>query len=319
MKKKISSDFALKVLSVLIAVALWFYVVQVQSPDIERTIKGIPVVFTQQSLLENRGLVLLNDKEHTIDIKIRGKRKYAVDVSPENTTVLADVSAIETTGTHMVYTSIVLPYGNLEIINQHPSALTVEVDNLVTVEKEIAPRAVGEPKADFTTGTLTVSPRTVTLKGPKSLLDGVSAVTAEVDVAGRDSDAETIVPLKMYGSNDKEIKSAYITPSVTEAEVRCEILKTKQVEIQPVIEGFESIESSAYRLDAGSMKQIKIAGAKDLVDALEDIRTKPISVSDINEKGEAVAELDLPSGVRSLEGNSFTFRFVHQSVPRNAE
>lgn len=311
MKKKISSDFALKILSVLIAIALWFYVVQIQSPDIERTVKGIPVVFTQQSTLENRGLVLLNDKEHTIDIKIRGKRKYAIDVTPENTTVLADVSSIDNTGTHMVYTSIVLPYGNLEIINQHPSALTVEVDNLVTIQKPIDAEAIGEPKTDFTTGALTASPQQVTLKGPKSLLDGVSKVTAEVDAAGRDADVETIVPLKIYGSNGKEIKSSYITTDVTEAEVRCEILKTKQVTVQPVINSQESGGIGDYRLDAGSLKQIKVAGPKDLIEKLSSVRTKAISISDINENGEAVAELDLPQGVRSLEGNSFTFRFIH--------
>lgn len=316
MKQKISSDFALKVLSVLIAISLWFYVVQIQSPDMERTVKGIPVVFTQQSTLEKRGLILMNDTEHTIDIKIRGKRKYVMDVSAENTTVLADVSAIDDKGTHTVYTSIVLPYGNLEIINQHPSALTVEVDNLVTVTAEVEAEAVGVPKSDFVTGTLTVSPQQVDLKGPKSLLDGVSKVTAEVDVADRDTDAETVVPLKFYGANGKEIKSSYITAEVTEAEVRCEILKTKQVNIRPTFSGHNTDGVGEYRLDAGSSKEIKIAGPEDLLDKLTEIRTKPISASDINEKGEAVAELDLPQGVRSLEGSSFTFRFVPQNVPQ---
>lgn len=317
MKQKLSSDFTLRVLSVLIAVALWFYVVQIQSPDIERTVKGIPVVFTQQSTLEKRGLVLMNDTEHTIDIKIRGKRKYVMDVSAENTTVLADVSSIDGTGTHTVYTSIVLPYGNLEMINQHPSALTVEVDNLVSVKAEVTAEAVGEPKTEFVTGTLSVSPQQVTVKGPKSLVDGVSKVVAEVDAEDRDTDVETVVPLKFYGANGKEIKSSYISADVTEAEVRCEILKTKTVSLKPSFEGHNTEGVGEYRLDAGSEKEIKIAGPKDLIDKLSEVRTKPISASDINENGEAVTELELPQGVRSLEGNSFTFRFVPKNVPRD--
>lgn len=314
MKMNFRDDLALKIVSVLIAIGLWFYVVQVQSPDIERTIKGVPVVFSQKSVLENRGLILLNDKEHTIDIKIRGKRKYAIGATAENTTVLADVSSIEGTGTHTVYTNIVLPYANLEIINQHPSALTVEVDNLVTTEKEIEVQTQGEPKNGFSAGTVTVAPSTVTLKGPKSILDGVSTVVAEVDIGGKDADVETIVPLKIYGSNEKEIKSAYITSDITEAEVRCEILKTKLVDVKPVLAGSDPDVDNGIRLDAGSLKQIRVAGPKDLIDSLTSVETQPILIEDINENGEATAELNLPAGVRSLEGNSFTFRFVRQDA-----
>lgn len=314
MKMNFRDDLALKIVSVLIAIGLWFYVVQVQSPDIERTIKGVPVVFSQKSVLEDRGLILLNDKEHTIDIKIRGKRKYAIGATAENTTVLADVSSIEGTGTYTVYTNIVLPYANLEIINQHPSALTIEVDNLVTLEKEIQVQTQGEPKNGFSAGSVTVTPSTVMLKGPKSILDGVSAVVAEVDIGGKDTDVETIVPLKIYGSSEKEIKSAYITTDIANAEVRCEILKTKLVDVKPVLAGNESDGADGIRLDAGSLKQIRIAGPKDLIDSLTLIETLPIPVGDIKMNGEATAELNLPAGVRSLEGNSFTFRFVRQDA-----
>lgn len=314
MKLNLRDDLALKVVSVLIAIALWFYVVQVQSPDIERTIKGVPVVFSQKSVLESRGLILLNDKEHTIDIKIRGKRKYVIDASAENITVLADVSAIEETGEQTIYTSIILPYGNLEIINQNPSVLTVEVDNLVTVEKEIEVRTEGEPKADFVIGSATVSPTSVQLKGPKSILDGVASVAANIDIDEKDADIETVVPLKIYGSSGKEIKSDYISADVTEAEVRCEILKTKLIDVQPYFDSADLEAADEYRLDTGSMKQIKIAGPKDLIDTLSAIKTKPISIADISENGEATVELDLPTGVRSLEGSSFTFRFIRQNL-----
>lgn len=314
MKLNFRDDLALKIVSVLIAIGLWFYVVQVQSPDIERTIKGVPVVFSQKSVLENRDLSLLNDKEYTIDIRVRGKRKYVMDVSPESITVLADVSGIETTGSHMLYTNIVLPYGNLEILNQHPSSLTVEVDTLVTLEKEIEIRTSDAPKSDFSIGTTTATPAMVQLKGPKSILDGVSSVVAEVNVAGKDTDVETIVPLTIYGSNEKELKSAYITPSITETEVRCEILKTKLVDLEPILAGIGTLENSEYRLDAGSLKQIRVAGPKDQIDALTRVKTKPISPHDIKENGEVTVEPELPAGIRSLEGNSFTLRFIRPSM-----
>ncbi len=310
MKLNFRDDLALKIVSVLIAIGLWFYVVQVQSPDMERTVKGVPVVFTQKDLLETKGLSLLNDKEHTIDIKIRGKRKYVMDASAENITVLADVSSISDIGSHTLYTNIVLPYANLEIINQNPSALSITVDKLASIKKDIEVRTVGTPKDGFAVGTVTATPETVTLKGPKTILDGVSSVVAELDIKEKSSDIETILPIKIYGSNEKEIKTAYISTDITETEVRCEILKTKSVDIQPIIEGAGLLEHSEYRLDAASLKQVKVAGSEEQIDALMQIRTKRISPSSIKENGEVTVELDLPLGIRSLEGDSFTLRLV---------
>ncbi len=312
MKMNFRDDMALKIISVLIAIGLWFYVVQVQSPDIERTVKGIPVVFSQKDSLEKKGLSLLNDKEHTIDIKIRGKRKYVMDASAENITVLADVSGISETGSHTLYTNIVLPYANLEITNQSPSALNITVDKLVAVKKDIIVRTTGTPKDGFAAGKITVAPKTVTLKGPKTILDGVSSVVAELDIKDKSSDIETILPIKIYGSNEREIKSAYISTDISETEVRCEILKTKLVDIQPIIDGAGLLEHSEYRLDAASLKQVKVAGSEEQIDALVQIRTKRISPNSIKENGEVTVELELPPGIRSLEGDSFTLRLVRQ-------
>ncbi len=318
MKKKAQSDLALKIVSVLIAIGLWLYIVQVQSPDVERTIKGVPVVFTQKTTLEDRNLTILNDNEQTIDIKIRGKRKYIIEATPENITVVADVSSISSTGKHMVYTNIILPYANLEILNQDPSALEIEVDKLATMEKNIEVHAIGTPAEGFAVGTPTISPQTVKLKGPKSLIDGVSAVVVEPDVTGKATDIETILPLKIYGSNNKEIKSSYITTDITEAEIRCEILKTKLVDIHPILAGIGAIENSNWRLDAGSLKQIMVAGPKDKIESLEQVRTKPISIFDIKENGEVTAELSLPAGIQSMEGDKFTLRLISQSGSTSA-
>ena len=312
MKMNFRDDLALKIVSVLIAIGLWFYVVQVQSPDIERTVRDIPVVYTQKTLLENRGLVLLNDKEHTIDIKIRGKRKYVMDASNQNITILADVSSIDTTGEHTLYTNIILPYANLEIINQNPSSLIVEADTLATVKKKVDVVTTGEPKNDYVKGNVTALPETVTLKGPKTLLDGVASVAAELDIDGASSDVQAVVPLVIYGSNGKEIKSSYITADKTEIEARCEILKTKSVDITPVFSGNSTPESNGYKLDGGSLKQIKVAGPKNQIDSLTEIKTKEIKPSDIKEDGSVIVKPDLPAGIIPIEGNTFTLRFTRE-------
>lgn len=308
MKKPIKSDSALKIFSVVIAVCLWFYVVQVESPDIDRTIKGVPVVFTQKNALEEKNLILLNDIEHTIDVKIHGSRKYVMEIEPERLTVLADVSNIEITGRHMVNTSIVLPYANLQVVDKYPSVLSVDVDNLVSVEKPVEVVTEGRPRDSYIVGNLSAKPETVTVRGPKTIIDGIQSVAAVMDVNGKSADAAGLMPLMVFGTSNKEIKSPLLTFDTDKIEVRAEILKTKTVALSPQF--YDASNPSGYVLDNSSIKEIRVAGVEALLDTLTTIKTKPMSIHNISENGEISAQLALPQGIKSLDGDTFTLRFI---------
>ncbi len=75
-------DLSTKIISLLFAIFMWFYIIQVQDPEIEKIIKDIPVQFTKTEL-EERGLTLTNDKEVQIDVKVRGQRKRISGIKKE--------------------------------------------------------------------------------------------------------------------------------------------------------------------------------------------------------------------------------------------
>ena len=54
MKGFFEKDSFLKLLSFVIAVLLWFYIIAVVDPSVDVTIRDIPVRFTNQNLLEDR-------------------------------------------------------------------------------------------------------------------------------------------------------------------------------------------------------------------------------------------------------------------------
>lgn len=314
LNKNVLSDRALKIISLIIAIVLWLYVAQVQSPDIERTVKGVPIVFTQKNALEEKNLILLNDNEHTIDVKIKGRRQNAFNVTPENLTVVADVSDISATGEYTVPTSVVLPYANLEVISKNPSAVTVTVDDLLQKELPVSIEPIGVPKAEYITGNMMSSIEKVTIKGPKSIVSGIEKVSAAIDVSGETTDVAAVSPLKIYGSNNKEIQSPYITLSEDSPEIRCEILKTKNAEIVPIFTGDLAF---SYLADSNNTKSVKIAGSAEAIENITEIKTKPISSDDIDENGIASVKLNLPQGVRSVDGDTFMFRFTKRTGNNN--
>lgn len=308
--KPTKSDNILKILSLLIAIVLWFYVVQVQSPDIEKVYKNVPIVFTQRSVLEGKGLTILNDKERTMDIKIKGKRKHLVDTSPENITVVADLSTIEETGVHTVFTSIILPYGNLEVLSKNPSTLSVNVDELMEKTFDVSLKTIGTPKGSYVVGDILPAPKPIKIRGPKTIINGINSVTASIDVSDKDSDVTVVAPLLVFDSNAKEIDKSYLSLSAEEIQVRCEILKTKTIEVAAIFSQEILNSDVSYTPDKNSLSNIRVKGAADTLDKLNIVETMPIKPKDIDSLGNATVRLNLPEGVRSIDGDSFVIRLT---------
>ena len=309
MKNFLKGDAALKIFSVVIAISLWFYVVQVENPDMDKVVKNVPVVFSNQDAMEARGLVFLNDNEHTINVEIRGSRQYVKDVDSKNLTVLADLGDIHTVGQHKVKTNVVLPYANLQLLSQNPGTLTLEVDKLATAKKKVEVLTDGSPRDSYAVGNLSSDVKEVTVKGPKTIVDSIQSVAAVLDVSGKTADVVGTLPLVVLDTNGKEIESELLSLSTTEAEVHAEILKTKTLPLEVTYTDSAQALKKDYVLDESSVKKVRIAGAQALLNVMNTVKTKPISDWYVNQDGEVTVELDLPIGVRSLDGDSFTLRF----------
>jgi len=304
MKKDIST----KIVSLLFAIFLWFYIIQVQSPEMERTIKDIPVQFTK-SELEARGLTLLNDKEVEISIKIKGQRKYITGIKKEDVTVVADVSKIGSTGTHKVSTKVVLPYGNLEIIEQEPSFFSVTVEEIVEEEKELKFNIIGEPAEGYCVGDIKTSPEKIKVKGPKSIVKSIENLVADVEVDGKTEDISTVEEIYIMGTSGTALNNPYVTFEAESADIHCSILKMKTVDIE--VKFAQGVEG--YVLDDNSVKSIDVAGSVAAIEELVGISTSEITEDKISNDGEVEVELILPDGIKSLDGNNVTLRLKKES------
>ncbi len=300
-------DLSTKLISLLFAIFMWFYIIQVQSPEIERTIKSVPVQFTKAQL-EGKNLMLVNDKEVTVNVKVRGQRRYIMGINKSDITVMADVSSIDTTGTHRVFPSVVMPYGNIEIVEQNPSAINVTVDEIVSEEKEVRIVTSGNPRNGYAVGDIKAAPEKVTIKGAKSIISGIAYVAATVDVSGKNEDISTVEPLYLVGTSDTEINTPYVTINKESADVHCAILKKKTLEIDVKFADGINTANEWYTLDANSVKAVELAGTAAAIDALEKIETKTVYKYMLKESGEVEVELSLPEGVKSLDGNTVTLK-----------
>ncbi len=301
-------DISIKIISVLFAIGLWFYIIQVQSPDIERTVKNVPVLFAGQSELEDRNLMLINDKEYTVDLKLRGQRKVLQDLNSTQVSVSVDVGNLTATGTHSMRTTVAVPYGSVEVVNQSPSSVSVSVDEIIETEKEIKVKTTGEPAHGYSVGNTKIEPSSAKIRGAKSIVGAVDHLFVSVDVSGKSEDISSVEPIELSSSSDAVIVSPYVAIAQQNADVHCEILKEKVVSIEPIFAWGINNAEQWFELDGNSVKTIEIAGASAAIDNIDKIQTEEITAEMIGEDGEVEVNLLLPAGIESLNGNKITLK-----------
>ena len=94
----VKSKIGAFLLSFAIAFGLWLYVITVVSPESEDTFHDIPVVLNGESILNDRGLMILSGKNQTVDLKLEGYRTDLASLNKANIILLADLSQITTAG-----------------------------------------------------------------------------------------------------------------------------------------------------------------------------------------------------------------------------
>lgn len=80
------------ILSLLVAIGLWMYVMGTVDPTVTTPIRGIPVEKTGEKTLDEMGLSATLDHPETVDIVIKGARSNVNQAKKSEVTASVDVS-----------------------------------------------------------------------------------------------------------------------------------------------------------------------------------------------------------------------------------
>ena len=176
MKRRVRFNLLYLILSLVLAVFLWFYVMGIQDPTISETFYGVGVtVVGEDELYENNGFTVMNNVEsNTVNVRLSGKRSVILKVNPEDIYVEADLSRITKAGTNSLNCTVVPPDSTLTVENQSNLRVQVDVDALITISVPVKLDYDISLTEDEIVGTTSVSPETITLRGAESELSNVA-------------------------------------------------------------------------------------------------------------------------------------------------
>jgi len=283
----------LMVLSLLISIVLWGFVIGDVNPTITTTLKDVPVQLLSVDTLASNGLAIVNDEGFTVDVEIEAKRADITNLDRTEIIVSANLASC-TEGENYVPLKLTTP-SNINIISIRNENILVTVDQLANEYMPIRVAYDGqEDKSEYEVVTLGLSLDQVEVSGAKSRVSKVAYVEALCDYNDLGTEEKT-VPVKLYPLNNaKEIVQG-ISLSNNTAEVKAILYPVKTVELNVITSG-EAMDG--YEVEAVSQPtKLIIKGEQSLLDSIETVESIPIDLSELTEDTTVAIQYNLPEGV----------------------
>lgn len=288
-------NWALKLGAVALATVLYTGLVFSGSFS-DKTFPGVTVT----ALAQPEGTYLLTQQLGTVDIKYRSATDPPATVTAESFAVTIDLATYDMTQSPQVQSLKIrvrsLDAG-IEVLSFVPRAVSVAIDRLDEVQVRVAVDS-GDVPPGLEISTPQLSAQRVTATGPQSLLDRVdrALATVRIDPSGIDCCGQVdLVPVDIDG---RRVESVELDPSTVRVEIDVSTLETSRtVPIRPLLTG-----APAAGFEVGTVTAepavVTLRGAPEVLAAIAEVLTQPISLAGTDATLRASGTLVLPAGAR---------------------
>ena len=305
MKKLLKNNLALKIISVLVAMLIWYVVVEVSDPIRPQTY-DIPVNITHANYIETgKKTYRIDDQYKTIKVTIRDNRTALSKIKEADIVAEADLTQIVDMNTSPVYVPVTVSCPGIKAENISLSRTTIPII-IEDIEQQTFNIDVDTgdtvPGQDYEVGKITLNPKTVTITGPKSIIRKIDRVKAEVSVDGMTQDGEKTANLVIYDKNGEPVTSdmGYLRFDIGSTPVQASVDLWKKAKVKINIE-LEGSPARGYQVGEiiTSPSEITVVGTDEALAELEqngNQLTIPVSkdVVDIkNQKSDVRGTLEL--------------------------
>ena len=263
-------------LALAISFGLWLYVITVENPNSEVTFYNSPVVLDNESVLADRGLMVLNGKNSTVTLKLSGNRSHLNKLNSSNITLVADLSRIYDSGEQTISYTISypgdIPQNSIDVLSQLPAQISLTIVERDSKEIPVNVDITGTPAEGFEPikQKMTLSHNTIRVAGPASLVTEIAEARITIDIDGKKEHIDQNFRYTFYDKNGNPVTDSSLTSSVSEINVSLLIQQVKEIPVvyTPIAGGGATLKDTAIKL---SVEQIEVAGREEQLGRLDAI------------------------------------------------
>lgn len=297
----INNKSLLRVLSLVIAVALWFYVVITQDPQRTNKVDAVEIICGLNQYQINEGLTIVSKSADNVSFSATGKRSLVTGVRGTYYARLV-LDNVAQPGKYNFTPEISKPDG-VYVSNVNPSVVEVYIDKYVSSLVPVNIKTTGTLKEGLIVKKMASDVQQVSVTLPSLALEQISYIGVTIDLSTISSSTTINCVPVLYDKDDNpvNVKNSIVEKKNIAVDITAE--KTKTVTVKPAVRS-EGLDLSSMHMQF-SPQTVDIYGDVSLMDTITSVETEPLVLTELPAEGvEYRVKLSLPPGIHLKEGDS---------------
>lgn len=276
LKNLLLNNFDIKILALVMAIILWFYVSSEYRSFVERyyEIEVEPI-----NLNDNLSIKEIREK---VSVGIKGPQNIIENITPSKITGTVDLQNIKEAGDYLIEVKVIAPR-NTEIIKIIPEEVRVIVEEIVSHEYSVEYNLIGLPEKGYSlTDEPEIVPKEVLVIAPTSIHEMIAQVRVDIDISSINKDLDKEEKVIVYGKDNTVLNNLEVRPETVLVSIQVrEGYPEKVLPIKPRIIGKPAPGFYVSKIEANP-SSIKVYGDYLKIVNLDFLETIPIDVNGIS-------------------------------------
>lgn len=294
------SGTATLLLSLLLAIVIWYNAVQAQDPEARRSVQ-IPI--TTIGLPENVIIAEPSNPEQDVLVSYQGRTSIVTQLSPNDFSAIIDLSDIPVGERQLVPIQVESSQQNITINPPAPDQIEIYLEELITAEIPVKVDIRGSTARGHTRQEELIEPATITVKGTASEVEALDFAQVTVFLNGEN---QTIVtnPQPIYYDRQGRVASVRnLNVSTDEIQVTVPIQESEDFAEKIISINIVGEPAPGYRLLSARVNpnSILVTGRPTQLQIPFNVQTEPIDITGLTESFSDAVTLVLPPGIEQDE------------------
>lgn len=291
-------DKQLIILSIIVAIFMWAFVMTTTNPSLTKTIRNVPLTIINLENIQNQGFELVDDDQiDTVNVKIEASRSDMLALDSDDLVASVDIQS-PSEGIKSLDINVDTPTG-VKVVSTDPKKINFKIEKVI--EKRITPKLDIDDK--LKEGRIVeineMYPDEITVKGVRSQVEKVDQLVASVDSEDYLNGNIHNVDLEAIDKSGEKVDN--VSLSVNQLSLSFKVSETKEVPIKLETKG-EVNEDYEIELTKIIPNTIILKGEKKFLSKIDEIGTEIVDITGAKSNIEGKTQLLIPDNVEIYDG-----------------
>jgi len=310
MKKMLTNNLGLKLLSLVSAIILWLVVIYLDDPIEYQDFSPIRVTMLNEDVVTSQDKVYrIEDNSDVISVRVKAHTSVLRKLSAEDFTATADMKKNIKLG-NLVGIDVTCSNKNVESANIKKSRenVVISIEDGSTEQFNVVVDTEGKEAEGYVVGTAVPEQSMIEISGPSSVIEKIRRVVVQIKITGINSDRRLHGELQVLDGDGDKVDTTYLeyTGKTEGMGVNVTVLRTKTV---PLKIGYTGTPAEGYSFGKISYKPetVKIAGASKAISGISElvIPDEAVNIDGISENLQQTIDIAqyLPEDIRLADAD----------------